>query len=113
MKRNHNHSLTMEMPVSRGHSRKTDVEANGRRIGVELTCDAPQAERVFVAGNFNHWCAGTSVSVGTKQEAGRFRFGWRLAGMSTGSSLTASGRTTLTPQPVFRTSLAPATVCSW
>jgi 1,4-alpha-glucan branching enzyme len=58
MKRNDNQSVTIERPVSREHSCKTDVGENGSRIGVELTCAAPRAGRVFVAGDFNHWRAG-------------------------------------------------------
>ena len=58
MKRNDNQTVTMKRPISLGHSRKTDVGENGRRIGVELTCAAPRAGRIFVAGDFNHWRPG-------------------------------------------------------
>jgi 1,4-alpha-glucan branching enzyme len=58
MKRIHNRGATTTMPLSHRHHRKTEVEESGGRIEVELTCDAPQAENVFVVGNFNHWRAG-------------------------------------------------------
>ena len=58
MKRNDNQTVTMKRPISLGHSRKTDVGENGRRIGVELTYAAPRADRIFVAGDFNHWLPG-------------------------------------------------------
>ena len=45
------------MPRVRRHNHQTDVGENGRRIEVELTCEASQAGRVFVAGDFNHWRA--------------------------------------------------------
>jgi 1,4-alpha-glucan branching enzyme len=48
----------MAMPRSRRHNHKTDVKDESRRMEVELTFEAPQAERVFVAGDFNHWRAG-------------------------------------------------------
>jgi len=58
MKRIQNRGPIMTMPMSLRHNRKTDVEGKGRRIEVELTCEAPQAENVFVVGNFNNWRAG-------------------------------------------------------
>ena len=58
MKRTENHSVTMVTPLSRRRNHRTDVGEDSRRVEVELTCEAPQAERVFVAGDFNHWRAG-------------------------------------------------------
>jgi 1,4-alpha-glucan branching enzyme len=58
MKRIQNRGATMAMPMSLRHNPKTDVEGSGRRIEIELTCEAPQAESVFVVGNFNRWRAG-------------------------------------------------------
>jgi 1,4-alpha-glucan branching enzyme len=57
MKRNDNPSATMARLMVRRHNHKTDVGEDGRRIEVELTCEAPKAETVFVAGDFNHWRA--------------------------------------------------------
>ena len=57
MKRTHNHSVTMAMPMVRRHNHKTDVGENGRRFEAELTCEAPKAEAVFVTGDFNRWRA--------------------------------------------------------
>ena len=48
----------MAMPRSRRPNHNTDVKDESRRMEVELTFEAPQAERVFVAGDFNHWRAG-------------------------------------------------------
>jgi 1,4-alpha-glucan branching enzyme len=48
----------MAMPRSRRHHHKTNVKADSRRIEAELTCEAPHAARVFVAGDFNRWGAG-------------------------------------------------------
>jgi 1,4-alpha-glucan branching enzyme len=47
----------MTMPMVRRHNHEADAGENGRRIEVELTCEAPKAETVFVAGDFNHWRA--------------------------------------------------------
>jgi hypothetical protein len=54
MKRTENHSVTVATLLSRRRNHRTDVGENSRRVEVELTCEAPQAERVFVAGDFNH-----------------------------------------------------------
>jgi len=58
MKRIHNRGATTTMPMSHRHNRKTEAEGSSGRIEVELSCDAPQAENVFVVGSFNHWRAG-------------------------------------------------------
>ena len=57
MKRNDNHTATMTMPASRRRNHKTEPGTNTRPVEVELTCEAPQAETVFVAGDFNQWRA--------------------------------------------------------
>lgn len=57
MKQNDNHSV-MTMPISRRHNHKTEAGENSQRIGVELTCEAPEAGKVFAAGDFNQWRAG-------------------------------------------------------
>jgi 1,4-alpha-glucan branching enzyme len=57
MKRNDNHLATMAMPTSRRRSHMPEAGANSRPVEVELTCEAPQAETVFVAGDFNQWRA--------------------------------------------------------
>jgi 1,4-alpha-glucan branching enzyme len=58
MKQKENDSATMTMPGHHRHEDQSKMEANDRRVEVELTCDAPQAERVFVSGDFNHWRPG-------------------------------------------------------
>jgi len=58
MKRLQNRRGIMTLPMSLRHNHKTNVEGKGSRIEVELTCEAPQAENVFVVGNFNNWRAG-------------------------------------------------------
>ena len=58
MKRNDKYDVTMPMAVSGRHNRKRDGGASEGRIEVELICEAPQAKKVFVAGDFNHWAAG-------------------------------------------------------
>jgi len=57
MKRNDNYTTTMAMPTSRRRNHKPEAGANSRPVEVELTCQAPQAETVFVAGDFNQWRA--------------------------------------------------------
>jgi 1,4-alpha-glucan branching enzyme len=57
MKRNDNHTATMGMPTSRRRNHKLEAGSNTRPVEVELTCEAPQAETVFVAGDFNQWRA--------------------------------------------------------
>jgi 1,4-alpha-glucan branching enzyme len=52
-----NSSDTMTIPTPRQSKSRTKAEASDRRIEIELSCDAPQAETVFVAGDFNHWRA--------------------------------------------------------
>lgn len=102
----------MAMPRSRRHNHKTDVKDESRRMEVELTFETPQAERVFLAGDFNHWRAGDLRL--RRDETGTWRIPlWLAPGRyRTDSSSMASGRTTPMPQPVCRMSLAPATVCS-
>lgn len=58
MKRSNNHTASMAMPTSRRRHHKVAAGANSRLVEVELTCEAPQAETVFVAGEFNQWRAG-------------------------------------------------------
>ena len=61
MKNNKNHTLTMAVPMAIRQA-KRKVARNGQwlrhrgLIEVDLTCDAPHAETVFVAGDFNGWC---------------------------------------------------------
>lgn len=57
MKRTDTDGVTRAMPTRRRSSQKTDVTAYGPRMEVELTCEAPNAKTVFVAGDFNHWHA--------------------------------------------------------
>jgi len=58
MKRIYHHGAATTMPVSLRRKHKPEVEGSGGRIEIELTCEAPQAENVFVVGNFNRWRAG-------------------------------------------------------
>ena len=61
MKGNKNHSMTMAVPLAIRQA-KREVARNRKLlkhrglIEVDLTCDAPHAETVFVAGDFNGWC---------------------------------------------------------
>ena len=32
-----------------------ELSADSKRVEIELVCQAPQAEEVFVAGDFNEW----------------------------------------------------------
>lgn len=57
MTRNDNQTSTMVAPPSRRRIRKTAPGANNRPVEVELTCEAPQAETVFLAGDFDQWRA--------------------------------------------------------
>jgi len=57
MKRNNNQTGTLSRPTSRRRSHVPEPGANSRPVEVELTCEAPQAQTVFVAGDFNQWRA--------------------------------------------------------
>src|ERR1035438_8201641 len=57
MKRNDKHTPALAMPTPRRRSHLPQTGANSRLVEVELICEAPQAETVFVAGDFNQWRA--------------------------------------------------------
>ena len=58
MKRNNIHHSATTMRTARRFTDVPAVVSNGREVQVELSCDAPHAEKVCVAGDFNHWRAG-------------------------------------------------------
>ena len=77
MKRNDNYSATMAIPTSRRRNHKTEAGANSRPVEVELTFEAPQAETVFVAGDFNQWRAADTRL--RRDETGSWKIQLRLA----------------------------------
>ena len=58
MKRRVEHRGTMTLPMPRRNRRKGEAGEEAERTEVELTCEAPHAGKVFVAGDFNGWSAG-------------------------------------------------------
>jgi 1,4-alpha-glucan branching enzyme len=62
MKTRENHTMTMTVPaairkVTRPVARNGEPRTRRGLIEVNLTCAAPHAQKVFVAGDFNGWCA--------------------------------------------------------
>jgi 1,4-alpha-glucan branching enzyme len=58
MTRNENHKASRVTPVSRRWERNSDAAGMSGRREVELQYEASRAQRVFVAGDFNHWREG-------------------------------------------------------
>jgi len=62
MKNKPNHTMTMAVPAAirkatRPVARNRGLPTHRGLIEVDLTCAAPYAQKVFVAGDFNGWCA--------------------------------------------------------
>ena len=77
MKRNNNHSVTnSNIPARYDRHRNGDARSATRRVVVEFKCEAPQAEKVYVAGDFNHWRAGNDRLC--RDEAGIWKTHLRL-----------------------------------
>lgn len=75
MKCHGNHYATSSTPVSRRTNHKTGAK-NGR-VELELKYEAPQAEKVFVVGDFNQWRAGDTRL--TRDATGTWKTKLRLA----------------------------------
>jgi 1,4-alpha-glucan branching enzyme len=57
MKRKDDPNASLAGFLSRRHNPKSAVGGNSRRLEVKFGREAPQAVRIFVAGDFNNWNA--------------------------------------------------------
>jgi 1,4-alpha-glucan branching enzyme len=75
MKRPNGHTEIIKMPGR--HNCANDLALNRRRVPIELRLEAPRAEKVHLAGDFNQWRAGDLPLY--RDESGKWRIRLRLA----------------------------------